>query len=82
MTYKMEYAAYLFACGARGEQPEPPKKQVNWEDVLQISAEQCVIYTVAVPLIKNDLGCPANLKKHLKISMGQSTVKNLWRTEQ
>lgn len=76
MTYEMEYAAYLFACGARGEKAKPPKQPVDWEKVVQIAVDQSITYTVAMAIKNNELGCPDSTRNRLIGSLRGAAVKN------
>lgn len=77
----MEYTTYLFACAARGEKAQPPRKEVDWNRIVSIAVEQSITYTVALAIKNGDLGCPNDIKNRLTSSLRGAAIKNSIRTE-
>lgn len=81
MTREMEYLAYLYACGSRGVQAQPPDYPVNWLRLFQIAAEQSIFHTVAVAVRQNELGCPDDIKRSTVPYLRRDGLKNVLTTD-
>ena len=52
MTYEFEYLMHLFSCGSRGVIPQPPRRPLNYERLIQLAQEHSVLPLVGAALSK------------------------------
>ncbi len=77
MTYDFEYMLHLFACGARGMTPKPPRKAVDFERLIQLAIEQSVLPLVGAALCHApDSGFPPEKLQSLVNSARMIAVSN------
>lgn len=79
MNYETEYLFHLFSCGVFGIPAEPPKKDVDWENIISVASEQSVTYIVGMALKNSDTGCPESIKKRVVASTLGGSLKNVIR---
>jgi len=81
MNYEWEYLIYLTRCGACGEVPAPPAREIDWRSLLRLAYEQEVSATVAKALKQGATGCPDVLLQAQVSQMRGVAVQNVRRAE-
>lgn len=75
MTAEFRYMMHLAGCAALGKQPESPREDVDWEQVLAFAKEQAVLPLVQYALKRADFVIPEEIRKGAVQQLSSLTMR-------